>query len=184
MITKEHLKESGWLRILSLKTVLNKGVSKKLIKEFPNIIILSRPEINNTTKLLDNNWIAGFTAAEGSFSITINEKDNRKFPQVRVRFSIGLDSRDRDILIKLKDQLNIGNLHILNNKTSYEIGKLQDIKEKLIPLFDSNQLNNIKDLDFKDWKKVVFLIEKGEHLTKSGLLLIREIKSAMNLRRK
>jgi len=55
MIVKDHLKESGLFRILSLKTALNKGISQKLKEEFPNIVVLKRPELNYSTDLLDNN---------------------------------------------------------------------------------------------------------------------------------
>ena len=53
----------------------------------------------------------------------------------------------------------------------------------LIPLFNEHNLNNIKYLDFLDFKIVISLMEKGEHLNELGLTHIREIKSRMNLRR-
>jgi len=34
IISKEHLTKAGFLIILSLKTILNRGLSKKLIDEF------------------------------------------------------------------------------------------------------------------------------------------------------
>ena len=186
MIVKDHLKESGLFRILSLKTALNKGISQKLKEEFPNIVVLKRPELNYSTDLLDNNWIAGFSAAESSFSITISEKQDRKLSQVRARFSIGLNHRDEHLLIKIKNQFNAGNLYSVNTAliSNYEVGNLQEIKEKFIPFFDLYPLNNIKSQDFLDFKKVINLINNKEHLTESRLLLIKEIKNNMNLRRK
>jgi hypothetical protein len=41
MIAKDHLTEEGFLRVISLKTALNRGISKKLKEEFPNVTILS-----------------------------------------------------------------------------------------------------------------------------------------------
>lgn len=95
IISKEHLNRDGFLDILSLKTILNRGLSKKLSDEFPSIIPLTRPLLELSDEPLNNHWIAGFTAAEGSFSLTINEKDNRKLPQVRARISIGTHASRR-----------------------------------------------------------------------------------------
>lgn len=184
MESKNHLNPEGFLRILSLKTILNRGLSIKLTEEFPEIVHLSRPVLELSNDVINNYWIAGFTAAEGSFSITINEKDGRKLPQVRARFSIGLHKRDINLLTKIKNKLNIGNIS-QNNKeiVSYEVGDINDISKTLIPLFDEYNLNNIKYLDFLSFKKVINIIKNKEHLTELGLNKIRLIKSEMNLRR-
>jgi len=54
MVVKDHLKEPGLYRIISLKTALNRGISQKLKEEFPNIAVLERPELNSSLDLLDN----------------------------------------------------------------------------------------------------------------------------------
>jgi hypothetical protein len=143
------------------------------------------------SELLSGYWIAGFIAGEGSFSVTINEKiniqnANRKInPQIRSRFTIGLHERDKDILIKIKNYFNEGYLYSNNQGTSViEISKLDSIKTKLIPFFNEYCLNNVKNLDFLDFKEIIFLIDKGQHLNECGLNKIREIKSRMNLNRK
>jgi hypothetical protein len=184
MTAKDHLKESGFLRILTLKSALNRGLSSKLREEFPNLVVLSRPKLNPSLDLLNNDWIAGFAAAEGSFSISINNSKDRKLPQVRARFNIGLNIVDEHLLIKVKNQLGIGNLsNKANNICMYEIGSLNDIKEKVIPFFVLHNLNNIKTQDFLDFKKVVLLLDNKAHLTESGLLEIINIRNNMNLRR-
>ena len=94
---KAHLTSEGFLKILSIKTILNKGLSEKLALEFPNVKYLIRPELELSNEKLNNFWIAGFSAAESSFSVTINEKDGRVLPQVRARFSIGLHKKDINI---------------------------------------------------------------------------------------
>jgi hypothetical protein len=154
--------------------------------EFPSIIPLTRPLLELSDEPLNNHWIAGFTAAEGSFSLTINENDNRKIPQVRARLSIGTHARDQHILMIMiiMDHFNAGNLYYNNQGTFvFEIANLKGINTKIIPLFDEHGLNNIKNLDYLDFKKIIYLIDNGEHLTESGLITIREIKSKMNLRR-
>lgn len=185
IVSKNHLRQDGFFKILSLKRNLNRGLSPKLKEEFPNIDLCSRPELEISNQVINNNWIAGFTAAEGSFSITINEKDGRNLPQVRARFSIGLHKKDINILTRIKNQLNLGNIYS-NNKgiVSFEVGIILELETSLIPFFDAHDLNNIKHLDFLAFKKVISIIKNKEHLSKLGLSKIRTIKSEMNLLRK
>ena len=183
MISKEHLKKEGFLKILSLKSNLNNGLSKTLIAEFPEMKLIKRPLLELNNYPLENNWISGFVAAEGSFSITISEKDDRQFPQVRARFSIGLNFKDKESLLKIKNHLNIGNIYSNKDMCQFEVASLKDIKLYIIPFFNETKLNNIKNLDFLDFKEIVFLMDKGEHLSERGINLIKDIKSRMNLRR-
>lgn len=186
MIAKDHLTEEGFFRVISLKTALNRGISPKLKEEFPNVTILSRAKLNYSSDSLDNNWIAGFCAAEGSFNISITNSKDRKLPQVRARFTIGLNRKDEHLLIKIKNQLGSGNVYLTktNSVSNLEVANLEEIKENIVPFFDLYNLNNIKSSDFSDFKKVVYLIDNKEHLTELGLLQIREIKDNMNIRRK
>ena len=56
IISKEHLNRDGFLEILSLKTILNRGLSKKLSDEFPSIIPLTRPLLELSDEILNNHW--------------------------------------------------------------------------------------------------------------------------------
>lgn len=160
MIAKDHLTELGLSRILSLKTALNKGISTKLHAEFPNVTILGRAELNYSLDLLDNYWIAGFCAAESSFSISISDGKDRKLAQVRARFTIGLNNRDEHLLIKIKNQLESGNVYSTkgNSVSNLEVVNIQEIKAKIIPFFELYNLKNIKSYDFFYFSKVVCLI--------------------------
>src|SRR5882757_1351239 len=72
----EHLTHEGLLKILSLKSALNKGLSKS-VSEIKNIEILERPlhlaEFNN----IDPNWISGFVAGDGTFDIKITKRKSK-----------------------------------------------------------------------------------------------------------
>ena len=133
--------------------------------------------------MLNNYWIAGFIAAEGIFSITILEKDGRKLPQVRARFTIELHKKDLYILTRIKNHLNLGNIFSKKELASFELGNLLDIETLLIPFFDMYNLYNIKHLDFLSFKKVISLLKNKQHLTELGLNKITGIKSEMNLTR-
>jgi len=54
MESKNHLTSEGFLKILSLKTVLNRGLSKKLAEEFSEVIYLTRPKLKLSDDVLNN----------------------------------------------------------------------------------------------------------------------------------
>lgn len=77
MESKNHLNINGFLTILTYYASINLGVSSKLTKFYPNIIPVKRPNIFVRTKL-DPNWISGFTAGEGGFSLILFQPNTSK----------------------------------------------------------------------------------------------------------
>ena len=70
---KEHLTAVGLIKILSLKSALNKGLPKN-IAQFGSIKILERPlhlVDSAEFKNIEPNRISGFVAGDGSFDIKI-----------------------------------------------------------------------------------------------------------------
>ncbi len=51
---------------------------------------------------------------------------------------------------------------------------------KLIPFLDTHPLCTIKSKDYADFRTVVNMIARKEHLTSEGLATIRTIKAGMN----
>lgn len=67
-------------------------------------------------------WFSGFTDAEGNFSIF---EDNK---YIRFRFKLVLHKDDINILYKIKNSLEIGNIYIENkNYCSYVVNSLNEI---------------------------------------------------------
>jgi hypothetical protein len=58
---KEHLTLEGFLIILSKYAAINSGVSSKISKHFPNIIVSERPEFTLPDTLVPQ-WVSGFIA--------------------------------------------------------------------------------------------------------------------------
>jgi hypothetical protein len=46
ILNKDHLTEKGFLKILSYYASINRGVSKKVLKYYPNISATDKPVIN------------------------------------------------------------------------------------------------------------------------------------------
>jgi hypothetical protein len=78
--------------------------SKQLIKNFSTIKYPSKI----------NPWfITGLTDAEGSFSVIIDKKNQRKLGwRVQTKFQIGVDKRDLSLLLQLQQFLGgIGSIY-------------------------------------------------------------------------
>ena len=69
---KEHLTIEGLQKIIAIKASINWGLSDVLKKAFPDVVPVVRPIVENSfPKIIDPNWLAGFTDAEGCFLINI-----------------------------------------------------------------------------------------------------------------
>lgn len=66
---------------------MNRGLSEKLKAEFPDIIPVLRPQVENQM-IPAPNWLSGFVAAEGCFLVIISSSDKSNLGgSVWLRFS-------------------------------------------------------------------------------------------------
>ena len=66
------------------------------------------------------------------------------------------------------------------NTINLVVSKLEDILNKIIPIFKENFLITKKSLDFHYFSKVCYLMNNKEHLTEKGyneILLIKALKN-------
>ena len=197
MKNKEHLTKEGLLKVVSIKASLNKGLSEKLKKSYPEILPVLKPEIKEYENI-NKNWIAGFVDGEGSFIVSIVKSKTKIGFAVRLAFSIvqnnplrarervlGCCAGDYKLISKLVNILNCGSVLVNSNNSGVEfmVNRLSDINEIIIPLFQKYNLISIKNRDFEDFCKIVELMKNKEHLTNEGLEKIILIKSVMNRRR-
>jgi LAGLIDADG endonuclease len=179
---KEHLTQEGLLKILSLKSALNKGLSKNT-SEIKNIEVLERPlhlvdyaEFKN----IDPNWISGFVAGDGSFDIKITKRQFKY--QVELRFRITQHIRDAHILGVIAKYLDCGKVYIRSTNLACDlvINTFPDNINKIIPFFKNHPIGTLKEKDFRDFILAAELITVKAHLTLEGLAKIKEIKLNMN----
>jgi len=179
---KEHLTHEGLLKILSLKSALNKGLSKNT-SEIKNIEVLERPlhlvdsaEFNN----IDPNWISGFVAGDGTFDIKLTKRKSRY--QVELRFRITQHIRDAHILGIIAEYLGCGKVYIRSTGLACDlvVNNFPDNINKIIPFFKKHPIGTIKEKDFRDFTLAAELITNKAHLTLEGLAKIKEIKLNMN----
>lgn len=66
------------------------------------------------------------------------------------------------------------------DEVNFVVSKFSDIKEKIIPFFQTKLLEGIKNRDLLDFVEVANIIEAKGHLTIEGVNKINSLKSGMN----
>ena len=110
MSKKEHLSNSGLVKIISLKAYLNLGLKGWVADLFANIEPAVRPEIK-VPEDLSPYWITGFICAEGCFNIHLYKSAKSKVGySVGIRFLLTQNNRDSELMCKIKDLFKSGNI--------------------------------------------------------------------------
>lgn len=177
MLENKHTNLEGLKEILEYRASLNWGLSESLKESFPSIVPVKRVEIkDNILSNLSSDWLAGFSAGESNFFITISGT------KVWLRFSIAQDSRDILLLKSLVEFFNCGYVSQYQNRKVCEfiVTKINDINTYIIPFFDKYKIEGSKHRDYVNFKEAAILIKNKEHLTEKGLNKIIELKKYMN----
>lgn len=195
----EHLTVFGLEAIINIRATLNKGLTSALIEAFPKTVAMARPLLDNVdVKLIEPQWIAGFTSGDGSFIVSIRDSKSSQTPSIsplasgskllerevdgRVSLTLSLIQhlRDEFLMKSLVNYFGFGKAYTYRSNTEFKSQSLANNYEKVIPFFQKYPILGVKSLDFKDWCQVANLINNKAHLTKEGFKNIRKIKAGMN----
>ena len=143
---------------------------------------------NQQERLTIASWIVGFVDGEGSFLVSIFRNKTTKLGwQVFPEFIVTQGAKSVHVLEGIKRFFDCGNVFINRRSDNHHehlyrfcVRSMKDLREKIIPFFEGYQLRTAKREDFKKFKQVLMLMEKGTHCTKAGLTRIRSIASTMN----
>lgn len=138
----------------------------------------------NKINSLDNfyQWLVGFSDGESNFSIVPVENSN-KINKFSFRFTIGLHSDDKNVLIYIQNLLGVGYIYENNKECKFIISDIQGII-KLIDIFDNYNLNTTKYLDYLNFKKAFNLYHNRNGLLTEQLIdKLIELKNGMNSNR-
>ena len=184
IINKSHLTEKGLSELVSLKAVMNNGLKDELKIAYPNITPVLRPEIPLSLNI-DPLWLAGFTDAEGCFSVVVFKSKTSKIGEaVKLSFIITQSVRDEFLIKSLIEYLGCGYTSLDGRGAiDFKVSDFSSLKNIIIPFYDKYYIHGNKSLDFKDFSRVVTLMENKKHLTKQGLDEIKKIRNAMNTNR-
>ncbi len=181
MLKKEHLTIEGLIKLVRIKSLINRGLTDQLRETFPNIESENNKKCIIDKDITSPDWISGFTSGEGSFQVRIFKSTNHSIGyQVQLRFQITQQYRDKNLMEKIKNYLNCGYLSERDDIVDFHVTKYDDIVKKIIPFFEEYPILGVKLENYKDFCKVANLIKDKKHLTEKGLEKIKLIKSKMN----
>jgi hypothetical protein len=137
------LDKEGLNRLLSIKSVLNKGLSDKLKAIFPNVKPIDRPLLEVVNIPLNPNYVSGFSEGDGCFTVTVSPKTN----QVIASYMVDLHNREIALLNKIQNYFGgVGRINAasLRKSACFTISKKRDLVNILIPHFDTYKLQGHK----------------------------------------
>ena len=131
---------------------------------------------------LNAQWVVGFVDGEGCFHIGINKNDTMKLGvQVLPEFTVVQHEVDEQVLYALKTYFKCGVVRKNHGtRLSYRVRGQENLLQRVIPFFEKHQLKTRKRVDFQKFRKVILMMEKGDHLSQDGLEKTRQIKATMN----
>ena len=130
-------------------------------------------------------WFAGFTDAEGNFSINRTfKKDKLTISSFSFTFKIGLHKDDEKVLRYINGKLGIGGVRLYKDECIFNVTDKKGI-ELLILIFDKYNLNTSKHLDYLDFKKAfLFYLNRDKNLNPEAVKdKILKLKNKMNTNR-
>ncbi len=131
---------------------------------------------------LDAQWITGFVDGEGCFYVGINEHvDMTAGYQVLPEFTVVQHERDVQVLHAFKAYFGCGVVRRNHgDRMAYRVRGQTHLWERIVPFFVKHPLKTKKRLDFQKFKRVLRMMQAGEHLTPQGIEKIRDIAAKMN----
>lgn len=165
----------------------NKSFNNTQMKTFEGLNINNIPNIiDRTNKVTFNNsWLAGFTDAEGCFSVKINK--HRNIDYVKIVFI--LDQKNgEDILNEIST--------LLTNKNSAKIRKTlngnmyrieiycndinKEIYKNILMYFNKYKLKTTKLYSFQIWNEILNIVLGNQPLSSDDISKIRKLRKNMN----
>ena len=131
---------------------------------------------------LEAQWIVGFVDGEGCFHVSINpHREMATGYQVLPEFTVVQHKQDVKVLHALKDHFGCGVVRVNHgDRMAYRVRSINHLLERIIPFFMKHPLKSKKNIDFRKFRRILLMMEKGEHLQQQGLEEIRNIASQMN----
>ena len=131
---------------------------------------------------LEAQWIVGFVDGEGCFHVGISQHEDMTLGyQVLPEFTVVQHQRDVQVLLALKTFFGCGVVRKNHgDRLAFRVRNKSHLREKIVPFFEKHKLKSKKRVDFSKFRRVVLLMERGEHLTADGMEKIRAIATTMN----
>ncbi len=131
---------------------------------------------------LDSQWITGFVDGEGCFYVGINSHPDMSTGfQVLPEFAVVQHERDVQVLHALKSHFGCGVVRSNHgDRMAYRVRSIEHLLRYIVPFFVKHPLKTRKRIAFEKFRRILLMMEVGEHLTDEGVDRIRQIASQMN----
>lgn len=182
-----HKTNNGFEFILSHYACINRGATaKKVLASFPNIVPTGKNIEQSLPTKLNPYWVSGFVAGDGGFHVHIRNDIRYKMEfKVDYSFSITQHNKDLKLMNLFIEFFNCGSVvdRVAEDRCDYIVQDKNSMLTKIIPHFTEYELQNIKQLDFLEFKEIMLLVNSADHLTEKGLNKIKELISNIKIRR-
>ncbi len=147
--------------------ILNNKSERSLIYIISSMSTIRNYSTTNNVSLnkLHPDFVSGFIDAEGSFTSTVYYK---KRWCVNCVFKISLHLKDKELLDSIQAFFGVGRV-TGSVSADYRVERISDLVEVIIPHLDKYPLISKKKADYELFKRIVFMIKDGLHLTDKGL---------------
>jgi LAGLIDADG endonuclease len=131
---------------------------------------------------LEAEWVTGFVDGEGCFHVGINaHSDMRTGVQVLPDFTVVQHERDVQLLHALKSFFGCGVVRRNHgDRMAYRVRDKEHLLTHIVPFFLKHPLKSKKHLDFLKFRRILLMLEAGEHLDPAGIAEIRALAGQMN----
>lgn len=145
--------------------------------------------MGRTKPIVPAMYIVGLTDGEGCFYVNLGKSAAyRAGWRVQLHFHLKLQARDRELLEKVCNTLQCGNVYFQSETRSnhtqcyrYSVSAWRDIQQYVIPFFTKYPLQTVsKRESFRIFCQIANLVHQGAHLTPEGIERIRALKIVMN----
>ena len=161
-------KRRDFLKLKESMEILETDKTKEEILEEIKLIkkkdILITHDCNN--KLLYDNWLIGFTEAEGCFRADIKTS----------RFTYEITQKEKGVLETIKNKFKMKNKIIYNKYGFFKLSSSNSrVIENIIKFYGKKEkkMRGIKSLEFKLWKKAIYYNKKDNK--KDNKLKLKQI---------
>ncbi len=125
-------------------------------------------------------YIVGFTDGEGSFNVSFKREASYGIGW-KVALSFNISQRDESVLKLIQQTFKCGTIRFRKDGVGYfEVRRLADLRNVIIPFFTNYPLKSKKVQDFKAFHKMVKMVSEKEHLSFEGMKKLLEIRGPTN----
>ena len=131
---------------------------------------------------LSPDWIVGFVDGEGCFHVGISRQPEMRFGyQILPELTVVQHERDIALLYRLRSVMKCGVVRRNHgDRFCWRVRDMKNLAEVIVPFFEKHKLKSKKAVEFRKFAKVVYKMQKQEHLTEEGFLRICQIAESMN----